>query len=71
VPVKIPHNSVSHSDETDDSEPSTGNLTTSIIATAQLHLQLQIDVLNSVRTTKPWYANSGMRCITEKEIENN
>ena len=50
VSVKIPKTSVSQSDEqvigaeADDSEPN--NLPTSRIATAQLHLQSQIDVLN-------------------------
>ena len=53
MPVKIPQNSVSQSDEqvisaeTDNPEPSTTNLVTSRIATAQLHLQSQIDVMNS------------------------
>ena len=48
--VKIPKTSVSQSDEqvigaeADDSEPN--NLQTSRIATAQLHLQSHIDVLN-------------------------
>jgi len=50
VSVKIPKTSVSQSDEqvigaeADDLEPS--NLPTSRIATAQLHLQSKIDVLN-------------------------
>jgi len=50
VSVKIPKTSVSQSDEqvigaeADDLEPN--NLPTSRIATPQLHLQSQIDVLN-------------------------
>jgi len=53
VPVKSPQNSVSQSikqvvgAEADDSKPSTSNLSISRIATAQLHLQSQIDFSNS------------------------
>ena len=53
VLVKIPENFVLQSNEhvigadADDSELSTSNLVTSKIGTAQLHLQSQIDFLNS------------------------
>jgi len=53
MPAKISQNSMSQSDkqvviaEADNPESSTSNLATSGIATAQIHLQSQIDVLNS------------------------
>jgi hypothetical protein len=53
VPVEIPQKYVSQpdgqvaDDEADDSAPSTSNSATARIATAQLHLQSKIDILNS------------------------
>ena len=48
MPVKISHNSEQVIGvKTDDPKTSTSNLAISRIATAQLHLESQIDVLNS------------------------
>ena len=76
--VKTPKTSASQSDEqmigaeANDLEPN--NLPTSRIATAQLHLQSQINVLNYnlvgfLRTKKPRDADAGTRCRTEREEE--
>jgi len=52
VPVEIPQKYVSQSDgrvaddEVDDLAPSTSNSATAIIATDQLHLQSNVDILN-------------------------